>query len=125
MLITNFEDFPNWNPFIRRAMGELKIEFKLELFIQPSGSKGMTFRHKVLKVDPNHELRWLGRLYLPWLFDGEHALIIETLSENSVKFIQSENFKGLLVPFAHNLLRDTQRGFMEMNSALKQRAEQG
>ncbi len=76
-VITNFEDFPNWNPFIRCAAGELKIESKLELFIQPSGSKGMTFRPKVLKVDPNRELRWLGRLYLPWLFDGEHDLLLK------------------------------------------------
>ena len=77
-----------------------------------------------MKVEPNHELRWLGRLYLPWLFDGEHALIIETVSENSVKFIQSEKFNGLLVPLTRGLLRDTQRGFEEMNRALKQQAEQ-
>ena len=123
-LITDFGNFPRWNPFIRRATGKIKTGEKLEIFIQPSGTKGMTFHPKVLKVDPNHELRWLGRLYLPWLFDGEHALIIEPSSENSVNFIQREKFVGLLVPFARSLLRDTQRGFEEMNRALKQRAEQ-
>jgi len=122
-LITNFEDFPRWNPFIRRAPGEIKTGARLKIFIQPSGTKGMTFQPKVLKVDPNHELHWLGRLYLPWLFDGEHALIIEPSSENSVKFIQREKFTGLLVLFAGSILRDTQRGFEEMNRALKQRAE--
>ncbi|MGA2524666.1 MAG: SRPBCC family protein [Candidatus Bathyarchaeia archaeon] len=25
-LITDFEDFPRWNPFIRRATGEIKTE---------------------------------------------------------------------------------------------------
>ena len=84
----------------------------------------MTFRPKVLKVDQNHELRWLGRLYLPWLFDGEHALMIDPRSENQVKFTQQENFTGLLVPFSRNLLRETQRGFEEMNRALKERAEE-
>lgn len=123
-VIINFEDFPRWNPFIRRATGEIKTGARLEVFIQPSGTKGMTFRPKVLKVDPNHELRWLGRLYLPWLFDGEHALIIEPSSEGLVKFIQREKFAGLLVPFTRSLLRDTQRGFEEMNRALKQQAEQ-
>ena len=122
-VITCFDDFPSWNPFIRRATGEIKDGAKLEVLIQPSGTRGMTFRPKVLKVDPNHELRWLGRLYLPWLFDGEHALVIEPYSENSVKFIQREKFTGLLVPFAGNILRDTQRGFEEMNRALKQKAE--
>ena len=84
----------------------------------------MTFRPKVLNVDPSHELRWLGRLYLPWLFNGEHALTIEPSSEGYVKFIQREKFTGLLVPFTRSLLRDTQRGFEEMNKALKQQAEQ-
>jgi hypothetical protein len=123
-LITDFEDFPSWNPFIRRATGELKVGARLTVFIQPSGTKGMTFKPYVLTVEPTSELRWLGRFYLPWLFDGEHALIIESSSEKTIRFIQREKFTGLLVPFARNLLRDTERGFNEMNKALKQRAEQ-
>ena len=123
-IITRLEDFPRWNPFIRWAVGDIKTGSRLEVFIQPSGTKGMTFRPKVLKVEPNYELRWLGRLYLPWLFDGEHAFIVEALKDNSVRFIQREKFTGLLVPFAGSLLRDTQRGLEEMNKALKQQAEQ-
>ena len=122
-VITHFEDFPSWNPFIRRATGEIKVGARLEVFIQASGTKGMIFKPRVLKVDPSHELRWLGRLRLPWLFDGEHALVIEPFSENSVKFIQREKFTGLLIPFARNTLRDAQRGFEEMNRALKLKAE--
>jgi hypothetical protein len=84
----------------------------------------MTFKPVVQKVEPNRELRWLGRLFLPCLFDGEHALIIESSKENYVKFTQSEKFTGLLVPFSRSLLSGTARGFEEMNHALKQRAEQ-
>jgi hypothetical protein len=41
-----------------------------------------------------------------------------------VRFIQRERFKGLLLPFLSKILdRDTQRGFNEMNQALKLRAE--
>lgn len=123
-LITDFKDFPKWNPFMRCASGEIKTGGRLEVLIQPSGTKGMMFRPKVLKVEPNRELRWLGRLYLPRLFDGEHALVIEPLSGVSVKFTQKEKFTGILVPFAGSLLSDTERGFNEMNKALKQRAEQ-
>lgn len=122
-LITDFKDFPQWNPFLKRASGDVKPGAKLKLFIQPSGGRGMTFKPIVLKVEPNRELRWLGRFYAPRLFDGEHSLVIEPLSENRVRFIQSEKFTGLLVPFAGRLLRDTKRGFEEMNRALKQRAE--
>lgn len=96
----------------------------MEVFIQPPKSKGLTLRPNVIRVEPNRELRWLGRLYLPWLFDGEHAFQIEQLGEETVRFVQSEKFNGLLVPFAASLLSNTLKGFEEMNTALKQQAEQ-
>ncbi len=84
----------------------------------------MTFRPTVLKADPNRELRWLGRLRVPGLFDGEHSFTIQPLEENRVRFVQREAFKGLLVPlFARSLDTNTLRGFGEMNRALKKRAE--
>ena len=84
----------------------------------------MTFTPKVLKVEPNRELRWIGRLWIPGLFDGEHIFTIEPIAANRVRFVQQENFNGILVPLlAHNLDRDTKRGFDEMNQALKSQAE--
>jgi hypothetical protein len=123
-ILTDFANFPKWNPFIRRASGEPGIGARLEVFLQPSGAKGMTFRPEVLTVEPNRELRWLGHLLVPGLFDGEHILTIEPLGVNHVRFIQREIFTGLLVPlFAPRLNTETLRGFEEMNHALKIRAE--
>jgi hypothetical protein len=124
-LLTDFASFPQWNPFIRQAEGEVKVGARLEVHIQPSGTSGMTFKPVVLKVEPNRELRWLGRLLMPGLFDGEHIFTIETLDANRVRFTQREVFTGLLVPlFARSLDTDTRRGFEEMNQVLKSRAEQ-
>jgi len=123
-ILTDFASFPNWNPFIRRANGEPRIGAQLEVFLQPSGARGMTFRPEVLKAEPNHELRWLGHLLVPGLFDGEHIFIIEPLGANRVRFVQREIFTGLLVPlFMRWLNTGTLRGFEEMNHALKIRAE--
>ena len=124
-LLTDFASFPQWNPFMRRASGEVKAGARLEVHIQPSGARGMTFKPTVLNAEPNRELRWLGHLLIPGLFDGEHILIIEPLEAKRVRFVQHEIFTGVLVPlFAHGLDTDTQRGFEEMNHALKARAEQ-
>lgn len=124
-LLTDFASFPHWNPFIRRASGEIKAGARLEVLIQPSGARGMTFRPIVVKAEPNRELRWFGRLVIPRLFDGEHIFSIEPLEESRVRFTQREIFTGLLVPLlARSLDRDTRRGFEEMNQALKARAEQ-
>lgn len=124
-LLTDFASFPQWNPFVRRVKGEAKAGARLEVHIQPSGTSGMTFKPTVLKAEPNRELRWLGHLLVPGLFDGEHIFTIETLGVNRVRFTQREVFTGLLVPlFARGLDTDTRRGFEEMNHALKVQAEQ-
>ena len=124
-LLTDFASFPQWNPFIRKASGTIRVGERLEVYIQPSGASGMTFRPTVLTAEPNRELRWLGHLLISGLFDGEHSFTIEPLGESRVRFTQREVFTGLLVPlFARGLDTDTRRGFEEMNQALKARAEQ-
>jgi hypothetical protein len=123
-LLTDFASFPQWNPFIRRASGEPKKGAQLQVYLQPSGAKGMTFRPKVLKAEPARELRWLGHFLIPGLFDGEHIFTIEPLEAGRVRFVQREIFTGILVPlFMRWLGKDTRRGFEEMNQALKVRAE--
>ncbi len=120
-LLTDFPSFPEWNPFIRKASGKPKEGERLEVKI--GSGKSMTFKPKVLKAEPGRELRWLGRVFIPGLFDGEHRFTIEQLDENRVRFVQSERFTGLLVPLFRGLENDALRGFEEMNRALKERAE--
>ena len=123
-LLTDTFRFPEWNPFIRRLRGELKVGQKLAVYIQPSGVRGMEFKPVVLKVEPHRELRWLGHLIIPGLFDGEHIFQIEPLGSGRVRFRQREIFSGILVPLLKNSLEtDTRRGFNEMNQKLKELAE--
>ncbi|MDJ0744624.1 MAG: SRPBCC domain-containing protein [Xenococcaceae cyanobacterium MO_167.B27] len=123
--LTDFDSFPTWNPFIRSAKGEIKPGSSLEISIQPAGSKALTFKPKVLKLEKNRELRWLGRFIIPGLFDGEHIFTIEPIAYDRVRFIHRESFSGLLVPFlAKDLNTNTKKGFEAMNQALKIRAEQ-
>ena len=124
-LLTDFANFPQWNPFIRWAKGEARLGARLEIRIQPSGAGGITFKPTVIKLETMRELRWLGRLVMPGLFDGEHIFNIEPLGQQRVRFTQREIFRGLFVPLlARDLDTNTLRGFKEMNGALKARAEQ-
>lgn len=124
-LLTDFAGFPAWNPFIRRVKGDPRVGEQIEVMLQPSGMAGMVFRPTILSIKPDRELRWLGHLLVPGLFDGEHIFTIEPLGANRVRFIQYERFTGMLVPiFSKRLDTDTQRGFEEMNQALKKLAEQ-
>ena len=76
-VLVDFPAYPEWNPFIRRIAGEAKVGAKLEVTAQPANRKPMTFRPTVRVADPDRELRWLGRVLLPGIFDGEHAFVIE------------------------------------------------
>ena len=61
---------------------------------------------------------------VPKLFEGEHTFEIETLGPNRVRFLHSERFAGVLVPFLRKMLETkTRAGFEAMNRALKERAE--
>ena len=123
-ILLNFSEYAQWNPFVRSIQGVANAGERLTVFIQPPGSKGMTFRPTVLVVTPNHELRWRGRFLLPGIFDGEHYFQIVPLAPSRVKVVHGERFSGVLVPFAKSSLDGrTKAGFVAMNEALKTRAE--
>jgi hypothetical protein len=125
-VLVDFQAHPQWNPFVRSIEGSPREGETLKVFIQPVGGKGMTFRPRVLRAVPDQELRWLGRVVLPGVFDGEHFFQIEPLDQGRrTRFIQGERFTGLLVPLLRtNLDRGTREGFEAMNQALKARVEE-
>jgi hypothetical protein len=122
-VLTDFESYPSWNPFIRGVTGRPATGTELEVRIHPPGGRPMTFRPTVLTADAPRELRWLGRVVLPGVFDGEHIFQIEPSGDGGSRFVQRERFRGLLVPLFGATLRKTEAGFAAMNDALKRRAE--
>jgi hypothetical protein len=123
-VVTEFAAYPEWNPFIRRIGGELREGARLEVRIEPPGARATTFKPTVRSVEANRELRWLGRLLFPGIFDGEHSLRIEPLEGGRSRFVQSERFSGVLVGLVKGTLQKTEVGFEQMNAALKARIEQ-
>lgn len=120
--LLDFASFPDWNPFIRGISGTAAVGSRLEVTLGASGTKPMSFRPTVKAVVPNRELRWLGRVGLPRIFDGEHIFELTPIGPNRTRFVQREKFRGLFVPLlAKSLDRDARRGFEEMNRALRAR----
>ena len=123
-ILTDFNKYPEWNPFIKSITGVQSIGETLSVTIQPPGAKPMDFKPKITQITPEKEIRWLGHFVIPSLFDGEHIFELESIGDNITKFVQRENFKGLLVPLLRKQLENgTKQGFELMNKALKERAE--
>jgi hypothetical protein len=123
-VLTNFKSFPDWNPFIKKIEGKLKVGEQLKVMIEPPDGKAMAFKPTVKILEPKTEFRWLGNFLFPGIFDGEHIFQLKQIDNNKTNFIHHENFNGLLVPlFWKSLNSNTRRGFEEMNKALKERIE--
>jgi len=123
-ILTNFNDYYNWNPFIKSIKGNVAVGEKIIARIEPPEANGMTFKPKIVTFVKNKEFSWLGHLLFPGLFDGMNKFELVDNGDGTTKFIQSEIMKGVLVPFFKTILNiNTKNGFVEMNEKLKELAE--
>jgi hypothetical protein len=123
-VLADFARYGEWNPFITSAKGELVQGNRIEVMLSlPESNREMRFRPELVVVDPNRELRWKGRLYVPGLFDGEHFFQLSEAAPSRTRFVHGENFSGILVKYMGRTLTHTSRGFVYMNQALKRRVE--
>lgn len=123
-ILMEFPSYPDWNPYIRRIAGTPEEGGRITITVQPPKGRALTVRPLVLECTENRELRWQGRLPVPGLFDGEHFMRIDSPAPGRARFIHGERFTGVLIPFCRRFLEGPVRaGFIEMNQALKSRAE--
>lgn len=122
--LTDFAAYRDWNPFIVQASGTALPGHRLGLRMRLN-DRTMAFRPEVLEADPGRRLRWLGRLLMPGLFDGEHSFTIQPTGPGQVRLTQREEFRGLLAPLLLAMIaKPTLASFQRMNQALKARVEQ-
>jgi hypothetical protein len=118
--LIDFDSYPRWNPFITKVTGDVSEGEKIEAQLM-----GMTIKPRIERLEENTELRWVGHLMVPGIFDGEHYFRIEANSDGSTRFVHGERFTGLLVPIFAVLgqFKKIERAFVDMNEALKARVE--
>lgn len=122
-VLTDLARYSEWNPMIREASGDIRQGTRLRVFFNPAGTRGKTFRPKLITVTANRELRWQGQPGVPALLESEHIFIIEHQS-GGVRLVHDMIFYGLLIPLARKMFGKAVRGpFNDMNRALKERAE--
>jgi hypothetical protein len=118
-ILSDFDKYPNWNPFVKSVLGEVKTGNKIKVNVQ-----GMDFVPTILEFTKEKELRWKGQLLFKGLFDGEHSFKLVDLKNGTTRFEHCETFKGILVPlFKKKLQTETKAGFIAMNEELKRLSE--
>jgi hypothetical protein len=121
-VLTDFERYGEWNPFIHSADGTPRVGGRLTLKMTAAG-RSFTVRPTVVEVGEDRVLRWLGRLGVRGLLDAEHTHTIQATATGA-RYIQQETFRGILVPFVGKTLAATETAFERMNVELRRRAEE-
>jgi hypothetical protein len=122
--LTSFPEYPFWNPFIRQIAGQIQFDSKLEVTVQPPGSSSFEFAARITELEAYKVLAWRGGFAVPGFFTGEHSFRLAKLPGGGTRLVHAESFTGLLVgPLTSGILDRTERGFHEMNRALKQLCE--
>jgi hypothetical protein len=81
----------------------------------------MTVKPKIVTAEPGVELRWAASL--PGIMSGEHSFRLSAAGGGTT-LVQSEAFRGLLVPLSGKILSRSEASFQSLNEAIKKRVEQ-
>lgn len=123
-ILVDFEKYDQWNPFIHRIVGQAKEGSRISIFIETPSGKNRRYEPVITKVENGRELRWFGKSRFPGFMNNEHIFTIEFVESETVRFVQREQFDGVLSTlFGKTLDSDIKQGLSEMNRALKERAE--
>ncbi|WP_372786855.1 SRPBCC family protein [Phenylobacterium sp.] len=121
--ISDLDSWAQWNPLYPKAAGQIRIGGTLELTLALPGQPPQEIRPTVLEWVPNEQLHW-RLIMLGGLVKTTRFLEIESLAEASCIVSNGELFAGLMGPsIAKRLGRSVYRAFVEMDEALKARAE--
>jgi hypothetical protein len=123
-VLTDLDKYSEWNPLLYRGVGKVELGETVEVSAK-TASKDMKFVCKVTDVEPYHKFAWKFHVIHPFLFRGLHIFQIESIDEHTVRFIDREQFEGLLLPLqAKDLETNGLSAMVGMGEALKKRVGQ-
>lgn len=121
-ILTDFENYTSWNPFIIKSEGKLELGSKLTNHLKLNG-KVNVFKPEITLIEAGKHFEWMGSAPLG-VFNGNHYFILEATGANSCKFIHGERFSGWLRGLILKQVgQETLAQFKQMNQALKEAAE--
>jgi hypothetical protein len=123
-VLTDFERYHEWNPFIPTIAGKALVGEELALELSLPEGKTYRLRPQVTRLSDT-ELCWRGSYLFPFLLEAEHYFLLSERGARLTRFAQGQKLSGFLLRFAGSDLNLTLRGFAHMNQALKKRAETG
>ena len=122
-VLSDLKSWSQWCKLYPKAAGEIRIGSVLELTLALPGQAPREIRPTVLEWVPNEQLHWKLTM-MGGLMKTVRYFEIETLAEASCIVTNGEILGGLIGPrVGKRMARNIYRAFVDMNDALKARAE--
>jgi len=116
----NFSTHKEWNTFLHIHDTDINIGQSLKVDFLEGDKVKMSMTPTLLKDDPEKSFEWLGHLFINGLFDGHHQFLFTKLDDDTTRFIQTENFSGILIRLLKKSVLDpTEVNFSKMNNSFK------
>lgn len=122
-ILTDVEEYLNWNPFVNKVTGKVKEGEDLEVLINLE-EEIQTFFPTITKVDYLHEIRLKRGFLIPGILTVEIITELHFLSKDSCILRQKCQVSGIMSPiFWKKFAQPFKAGFEQMDQKLKKRAE--
>lgn len=119
--LTNFKNYPNWNPTVGKLEGEMKEGKKISTYIVPL--KG-TYFPVLISYSENQELLWKGTPGAKFLMAAKHYYRLKAISETQTELQHGEYFTGVFSYFlSKTFFANMRAAFEQHNILLKKRVE--
>lgn len=118
--LTDFASYPEWNPYILSAEGELKQGALVRFTV---AGLPMTLTAPIVSLVENQELIWEARSPIPGM-KPRYIRRLEKIDANRTRFINREEFTGWAVPLMSPMMNITGKPYFPKTcAALKRRVE--
>ena len=123
--LLDFRSYRDWNPLLRRVRGDPVEGARIRALLSQPGLPPVVIVPEVIARADERELRWVSDSPLPGVLTAEHTFLLTPLEDGTrTRFTQQESFEGVVAALLpERLVSRIERGFDEMNDALKRRVE--
>lgn len=116
-VLSDFEQYPQWNPYHRSVEGEFVEGALLNIHIQRPDGEELDVPPHMQTIVTDREIVWGGGM--KGVFYGEHRFLLTPDANGATHLRHDEDFWGVVVKFTNISQTVLTEGYEGMNRALK------
>ena len=123
-VLTEFDNWKDWNPTVNSANGSPSVGSKLDITISnEQGKDASNYQPVVIESDAPTSFRWRAKMIADFVFKNDRVFELEERTGGTL-LVHKEEFSGLMVPLMWGMLEVFVESTLEKtNQALKTKVE--